>query len=691
MSKTIAEERKRTRDKEQQYFLGTLLKQYDTFEQAKEELNRIKSTSSCVSSDDACTIFAFQMDKNGSLVYLPSTLKQLERICNQDQSDIGRHGLEVIDDGMRMKLFCRVIVNKQSNNNLNEKNMLDSLKFYIIQAYSVIFPNMAALASDDIVVEHQDIVNGDVYRIKIPERYGVVSKLDEQCTFFHHVQTLAKRDLQTNDEQNRTRAKNLIIFRQLDNGMETQEWCTDMSVYSEKHHSILNSTAAYGDKRNSGFKLLDRPGMDKITSKEWQDSLIVSISASSPQLVVPAELLSKSITYLTKKKRVVDVIQGCPLIENMEKPIALSFTSSEDKNNIETQLECLDQRQPQKSRFLPLYTNLRNISYYALSKHEEIFIRMIMNDIDPEWCGDEPIKFVTKSIFLNEKLDVLPRKLLVIPHSTYCPIAKKHHKMCKTQLLVSQDAKLEVLCSSSSHYLEQDQFNSKFCNINVMIDLINMKAFNKQYHNRGREIVQLNNPTSLEGLLYYTWGVEEWRKEFNLKYSFIINNGIIAYRCTDGESFFIAESNDLTMRKYFRNATAYSVEKDDRNKDEKSWILLRYNPFDTWMNWNERTSYSDIVFQPTSLLQTYSTNNVLNSWFGSPLKPKYSANPCPKLLQHIDEVIVSGNSEHYEYLLNLCSWMVQKPDVKPQVAVALVTPEEGNTVFLADTVATLIY
>jgi len=683
MSATSKEERKRrTRDEEQQYFLGTLLKQYDTFEQAKEELN-----TCCVSSGNAYTIFAFPGEKKGSLVYVPSTLKQLERICNQDQSDIGRHGLEVIEDGMRMKLFCRVIVNKIPNNDLKEKKMLDSLKYYIIQAYNVICPNAAVLTLHDIIVEHLYDNNRDVYRIKIPERYGVVSKLKEQCTFFHLVRTLAKRDLQTNDEQKQTRAKHLLIFHQFDNGMEAQDWCMDMSVYSEQHHSILNS-AAYGDKQNGVFTLLDRPETDKITNEEWQSSLIVSLSASSPQLVVPEDLLAQSTSYLIKKKRVVDVIHGCPLIENLEKPIAQSVTSLEDENNEETQLEYLNERSPQKPRSIPCYVNLRNISYYIPSEAEKNLIRMVMNDIDPNWCGDEPINLFIKKIFLNEKLDVLPRKMLIIPHSSYCPITKKHHKKCKAQLLVSQDAKLEILCSSSSHYSKQDQFNSKFCNLNVMIDLINMKAFNKQFHNRGREIVQLNNSACLDGLLYYTWGVEEWRKAFNLKYSFIEKNGIIAYRFTDGDAFFIAESNDMTMRKYFRNATAYSVEKNDGNR-ERNWCLSRYNPFDTWMNWNERTSYADIVFQPRPISQPYSTGNILNSWFGSPLKPKYSANPCPKLLQHIFEVIVSGNSEHYEYLLDYCSWMVQKPDVKPQVAIVLVSSEEGNTVYV-DTVGSLI-
>ncbi len=688
MSKTIAEERKRTRDKEQHLFPGTLSYQYDTFEQAKEELNRIKSTSSCVSSDDACTIFAFQMDKNGSLVYLPSTLKQLERICNRDQSDIGRHGLEVIDDGMKMKLFCRVIVNKQSNNNLNEKNMLDSLKFYIIQAYSVIFPNMAALASDDIVVEHQDIVNGDVYRIKIPERYGVVSKLDEQCAFFHHVQTLAKRDLQTDNEQKQTRAKHLLIFHQFDNGMEAQDWCIDMSVYSEQLHSILNS-AAYGDKLNGVFTLLDRPETDKITCEEWQSSLIVSSSASSPQLVVPEGLLAQSTSYLIKKKKVVDAIQGCQLIENLEKPIAQSVTSLEDEKNVVTQLEHSNERPPRKPRSIPRYVNLRNVSYYIPSEDEKKAIRMVMNDIDPNWCGDESINLLVKKIFLNDKLDVLPRKMLIIPHSSYCPIAKKHHKIFKAQLLVSQDAKLEILCSSSSHYSKQDQYMSKFCNLNSMIDLINMKAFNKQFHNRGREIAQLNNSISLDILLYCIWGVEEWRKAFNLKYSFIEKNAIIAYRFTDGDAYVIAESNDMTLRKYFRNATAYSVEKDDGSR-ERNWCLSRHNPFDTWMNWNERTSHSDIVFKPRPISQPCSSGNELNSWFGSPLKPKYSAHPCPKLLHHIFEVIVSGNDEHYEYVLNYCAWMVQKPDIKPQVAIVLVSPKGGNTVYV-DTSGSLIF
>jgi len=394
-------------------------------------------------------------------------------------------------------------------------------------------------------------------------------------------------------------------------------------------------------------------------------------------LTFPAELVEKSTMSVNKKKRVVDSILNCALIQTLDEGITHPSTTTHLEIEHYSSAQH-DFKRPPSTSSLSHYVSQQKLVVYSPSDKQLGLISLLMKDIDRNWITREPLQFMMKKLYADEKVDVLPKKILIIPRNCYCPIAKKHHKVSKTQLIISQDSKVTILCLSTSHYDKPHHVKTKLANLNSMLDLVNMKAADKEFHNSGRLMVKMTDRTALDSFLYYTWGIEEWRKAFNNIYSFIKKSGVIAQKYTDGNTISIAESTDVILRKYFKNARAYDVETDETSETERNWKLTWRNPFDAWFEWNDRKNYLDIVFEPKSMLYTHSTGNMLNSWFGSPLVPKFSRHPCPRIFNHIDEVMVSRNQEHYAYMLNYFTWVVQRPFEKPLVALVFSTPEEGK-------------
>jgi hypothetical protein len=100
--------------------------------------------------------------------------------------------------------------------------------------------------------------------------------------------------------------------------------------------------------------------------------------------------------------------------------------------------------------------------------------------------------------------------------------------------------------------------------------------------------------------------------------------------------------------------------------------------FPTWLEWPKRRNYRKVTFAPPPLTchpQDY------NLWKGYAIEPK--PGDCSKFLDHIREVICSGNEEHYAYLLNLLALTIQQPGTPSEVAVVLRgEPGTGKGVFV---------
>lgn len=107
-----------------------------------------------------------------------------------------------------------------------------------------------------------------------------------------------------------------------------------------------------------------------------------------------------------------------------------------------------------------------------------------------------------------------------------------------------------------------------------------------------------------------------------------------------------------------RYANRYATAEDADGKVEK------LSPFFVWMRSSQRREYDGVVFEPRGAEKSY-----YNLYGGPILKP--ADGDCTLLLQHIREVICSGDEAVYGYVLGWCAHLVQKPWELPGVAIAL--------------------
>jgi Family of unknown function (DUF5906)/Bifunctional DNA primase/polymerase, N-terminal len=101
--------------------------------------------------------------------------------------------------------------------------------------------------------------------------------------------------------------------------------------------------------------------------------------------------------------------------------------------------------------------------------------------------------------------------------------------------------------------------------------------------------------------------------------------------------------------------------------------------FDEWLRWKQRRTYNDLVFKPTP---SVAEEDDYNLWQGYAVQPDPDK-PCHLFLDHIREVICSGNEEHYAYMINHIALMVQEPGRQGEIVVVLRgLPGSGKGIFV---------
>jgi hypothetical protein len=96
-----------------------------------------------------------------------------------------------------------------------------------------------------------------------------------------------------------------------------------------------------------------------------------------------------------------------------------------------------------------------------------------------------------------------------------------------------------------------------------------------------------------------------------------------------------------------------------------------------WLNSSGRRTYGSLVFDPSGSRDKDS----YNTWSGLAVEPK--PGQCSKILTHIRDIWCSGYAAQFEYVLNWLALLVQKPWIKPEVALVLKSREgTGKTMIV---------
>ena len=96
-----------------------------------------------------------------------------------------------------------------------------------------------------------------------------------------------------------------------------------------------------------------------------------------------------------------------------------------------------------------------------------------------------------------------------------------------------------------------------------------------------------------------------------------------------------------------------------------------------WLTSSGRRTYSSLVFNPSGNCPEGS----YNTWRGLAVEPK--PGQCAKIFAHIREIWCGGDAAQFEYVLNWLALLVQKPWIKPEVALVLRSRQgAGKTIII---------
>lgn len=132
--------------------------------------------------------------------------------------------------------------------------------------------------------------------------------------------------------------------------------------------------------------------------------------------------------------------------------------------------------------------------------------------------------------------------------------------------------------------------------------------------------------------------------------AFIAGKTAVITEHTDG---FVSYGTTAALHEWYAN---------DRVATEKSTEPVSQ----AWVRHKLRREYPNgVIFAPNREAKGY-----YNHWKGFDVEPDDSAS-CKRILHHIKHIMCAGIATNYEYLLGWMAHMIQKPEDKPGVAVAI--------------------
>ena len=116
----------------------------------------------------------------------------------------------------------------------------------------------------------------------------------------------------------------------------------------------------------------------------------------------------------------------------------------------------------------------------------------------------------------------------------------------------------------------------------------------------------------------------------------------------------------------------YESETDGKTK------MKLYNPFKEWRSWSDRREVWAIGFDPRSKENT----DIFNLWNGFAISKEQADATDDKeaqpILDHILELWCDGDTDSYNYVLNMFAHYIQKPHIKTGVVLALKSKQGGG-------------
>lgn len=137
-----------------------------------------------------------------------------------------------------------------------------------------------------------------------------------------------------------------------------------------------------------------------------------------------------------------------------------------------------------------------------------------------------------------------------------------------------------------------------------------------------------------------------------------------------GGGVFVFDEQDENLLTGAMNFTAFQQFNAGHKINGKSVAAI-------WLSSSGRRTYSSLVFDPSGNC----ADGSYNTWQGLAVDPKKGR--CRKILAHIRDVWCGGDVAQFEYVLKWMALLVQKPWIKPEVALVLRSKEgTGKTMIV---------
>jgi hypothetical protein len=122
---------------------------------------------------------------------------------------------------------------------------------------------------------------------------------------------------------------------------------------------------------------------------------------------------------------------------------------------------------------------------------------------------------------------------------------------------------------------------------------------------------------------------------------------------TDDRPFILYDINGT--RQFFRNQKIPNPQAEIDGRF-KAFI----NPFEYWLDWPGRRTFTKIVFEPSGKVKP----SEYNTWQG--FIPSEGAQNCDLILKHIFEIAVNGIKDHFDWLMDWFADIIQNPSAEPR-------------------------
>lgn len=214
--------------------------------------------------------------------------------------------------------------------------------------------------------------------------------------------------------------------------------------------------------------------------------------------------------------------------------------------------------------------------------------------------------------------------------------------------------------------------------------------------------------SKLFSVLAMVWGEDQWIQALNQQIA-MINDGeaksILMERLTPTNVMEVKREHPSTLCTTLKGCFAYvkdvpkvaghvspnkgkELEGTEGDVDPSQIPYVRVDAASLWLESQARRRFMGIFYQPfppegqparSSLLASSLYYNLFRGW---PIDPERCSNPAPLVLQHLREVLCSGEQDSYEFLLRYLAHLVQKPEEKTEVVLVLRSKQgTGKSIF----------